>query len=508
MMGGLNMRWLLASLGAVLFLAGLWLLLGVYQAGHPLSAVGGLVVMAASAWVFLSPKAYAYRYLYPGVAAVLVFIVFPAVYTAGIGFTNYSSTNLLSFDRVTAYMLSETTSADGAGMGFSLHQSGEQYRLKLSDDAGQSWVSPLIKLQDNKPQQLQLQVIGIENLPEKESIKTVIAKQAALKALRVTLPNQSQLWRLSSLSQFSPTQLLYQKNADGSLRNTQDGSLIKPNFKTGFYETAAGERLTPGFKVNVGLSNFTRIFASDDFQGPMFKIFGWTVLFAFLTVVFTFVVGMALAVVLNWEALRFRGVYRTLLFLPYAVPGFISILVFRGLFNESFGEINMVLNGLFGLRPAWFSDPFNAKAMILIVNTWLGYPYIMLLCSGLIKSIPSDLYEASAINGAGPLTNLFKITLPLILKPMMPLLIASFAFNFNNFVLISLLTDGRPDFIDSKVPAGTTDILVSYTYRLAFQDSGQNFGLAAAISTVIFALVAVLSLINLKLTRVNQEEKR
>jgi maltose/maltodextrin transport system permease protein len=502
-MSGFNMRWLLASLGVVLLMAGLWLLLGVYQSGHTLSAVAGLVVMAASAWVFLSPKAYAYRYLYPGVAAVLVFIVFPAVYTAGIGFTNYSSTNLLSFDRVTAYMLSETTTADGAGMAFSLHQSGGLYRLKLSDEAGQSWVSPPFKLQDNKPQQLQLQVSGSESLPEKESIKTVIAKQSALKALRVTLPNQTQPWRLSSLSQFSPTQLLYQKNADGSLRNTQDNSLIKPNFKTGFYETAAGDSLTPGFKVNVGFSNFTRIFASDDFQGPMFKIFGWTVLFAFLTVVFTFVVGMVLAVVLNWEALRFRGVYRTLLFLPYAVPGFISILVFRGLFNESFGEINMVLNGLFGLRPAWFSDPFNAKAMILIVNTWLGYPYIMLLCSGLIKSIPSDLYEASAINGAGPLTNLFKITLPLILKPMMPLLIVSFAFNFNN-----LLTDGRPDFIDSKVPAGTTDILVSYTYRLAFQDSGQNFGLAAAISTVIFALVAVLSLINLKLTRVNQEEKR
>ncbi|MEN9656983.1 MAG: hypothetical protein RL571_448 [Pseudomonadota bacterium] len=507
-MGGFNRRWLWVSLGAVLFLAGLWLLLGVYQAGHPLSAVGGLVVMAGSAWMFLSPKAYAYRYLYPGVAAVLVFIVFPAVYTAGIGFTNYSSTNLLSFDRVTAYMLSETTTADGAGMAFSLHQSGGQYRLKLSDEAGQSWVSLPVKLEDNKPQQLQLQALGTESLPEKVSIKTVIAKQAALKALRVTLPNYAQSWRLSSLSQFSPTQLLYQKNADGSLLNTQDGSLIKPNFKTGFYETAAGDSLTPGYKVNVGLSNFTRIFASDDFQGPMFKIFGWTVLFAFLTVVFTFVVGMALAVLLNWEALRFRGVYRTLLFLPYAVPGFISILVFRGLFNESFGEINMVLNGLFGLRPAWFSDPFNAKAMILIVNTWLGYPYIMLLCSGLIKSIPSDLYEASAINGASPLTNLFKITLPLILKPMMPLLIASFAFNFNNFVLISLLTDGRPDFIDSKVPAGTTDILVSYTYRLAFQDSGQNFGLAAAISTVIFALVAVLSLINLKLTRVNQEEKR
>ena len=95
-----------------------------------------------------------------------------------------------------------------------------------------------------------------------------------------------------------------------------------------------------------------------------------------------------------------------------------------------------------------------------------------------------------------------------MLKPLTPLLIAAFAFNFNNFVLISLLTNGRPDFLDTSVPAGTTDILVSYTYRIAFEDSGQNFGLAAAISTVIFAMVAVLSWINLRATRITKEEAR
>jgi maltose/maltodextrin transport system permease protein len=224
-------------------------------------------------------------------------------------------------------------------------------------------------------------------------------------------------------------------------------------------------------------------------------------------VLFTLCLGVTLAVVLNWEALKFRTAYRTLLFLPYAVPGFISILVFRGLFNQNFGEINLILNTLFGIKPAWFADPFLAKCMILIVNTWLGYPYIMVLCTGLIKAIPADLYEASAIAGAGPLTNFFKITAPLILKPLTPLLISSFAFNFNNFVLIALLTNGRPDFLDTKVPAGTTDILVSYTYRIAFQDSGQQFGLAAAISTVIFILVATLALVNLRLTKVNVEAR-
>jgi maltose/maltodextrin transport system permease protein len=140
---------------------------------------------------------------------------------------------------------------------------------------------------------------------------------------------------------------------------------------------------------------------------------------------------------------------------------------------------------------------------MVVVNTWLGYPYFLVLCTGLLKAIPVDLYEASAIAGAKPLTNFFKITAPLIVKPLSPLIISAFAYNFNNFVLVSLLTNGRPDFLNTKIPAGTTDILVSYTYRIAFLDSGQNFGLAAAISTVIFFLVALLSFANLRVAARN-----
>ena len=151
--------------------------------------------------------------------------------------------------------------------------------------------------------------------------------------------------------------------------------------------------------------------------------------------------------------------------------------------------------------PAWFADPWLARTMILIVNTWLGYPYVMVLCSGLLKSIPADLYEASALAGAGPLVNFFRITAPLVARPLAPLLISAFAFNFNNFVLIALLTDGRPDYLNTKLPAGTTDILVSYTNRIAFTDSGQNFGLAAAISTLIFVMVALMSVVQLRAMR-------
>ena len=258
--------------------------------------------------------------------------------------------------------------------------------------------------------------------------------------------------------------------------------------------------------MGVGWKNFVKILTDEGVQEPFLKIFMWTVVFALLTVVFTTIIGMVFASLVQWEALRGKSVYRLLLILPYAVPGFISILIFKGLFNQSFGEINLILNNLFGIRPEWFNNPFLAKTMLLIVNTWLGYPYIMIVCMGLLKAIPQDLYEASAIDGASVWQNFTRITMPLLVKPLMPLLIASFAFNFNNFVLIQLLTNGGPNMVGTTTPAGHTDLLVSYTYRIAFEGSGtQDFGLAAAIAVIIFLLVSGLALFQIRMTKLSQD---
>ncbi|MEW9899560.1 maltose ABC transporter permease MalF [Chitinivorax sp. PXF-14] len=503
-------KWLVRGGLLALLLASLYAVVMVYSAGQPMLALSVLAAIGAAVFVYSSPRMYAYRYLFPGIAAAIVFVLLPLVYTVAIGFTNYSSKNLLSFERATQYLLDETYKAEGESYAFSLHADGNAYRIRLEDSQkGNVFVTEALALKKAEP--LTIPAIPFDTarvvLGEPVQLRELIKLQGALKAVSVTFPDGRGA-SMSGLREFSPVHKLYEKQADGSLRNQESGTVLKPNFKTGFYEAADGTQQQPGFKVGIGGANFVHIFTDPAFQEPFIRIFLWTVAFSALTVLFALTVGIVLAVVLNWEALRFRMVYRTLLFLPYAVPGFISILVFKGLFNQSFGEINLILDALFGVKPAWFSDPFLAKVMILIVNTWLGYPYMMVLCMGLIKAIPADLYEASAIAGAGPLTNFFKITLPLIIKPLTPLLISSFAFNFNNFVLISLLTAGRPDFLDTKVPAGTTDLLVSYTYRIAFEDSGQNFGLAAAISTVIFVIVAILSLVNLRLTKVNQAEPR
>jgi maltose/maltodextrin transport system permease protein len=368
-------------------------------------------------------------------------------------------------------------------------------------------VTPPLALRGGKAHQVSPLPAAGEALGPELSLAEVISHRDALMQLTLQLPDGTGL-QYVGLHEFAPLQPVWIEQPDGALKQRETGTLYRPNRDTGFYENAAGETLQPGFKVGVGLANYARMVGDADFRGPFLSIFVWTVVFSALTVLFTLAIGMSLAVLLNWEALRFKTVYRVLLFLPYAVPSFISILVFKGLFNQNFGEINAILNAVFGTRPAWFADPLLAKTMILIVNTWLGYPYIMVLCTGLLKAIPSDLYEASAIAGASPWVNFTKITAPLIIKPLTPLLVAVFAFNFNNLVLITLLTKGRPDFLNTKVPAGTTDILVSYTYRIAFQDSGQNFGLAAAISTLIFFMVAALSLLNLRLMRVNAQAAR
>lgn len=503
-------KWIGPALLALLALSGLYLVFMLYVSGQTVIAGVGLFVVALMVYVYTAPGAYSYRYLFPGVAGALIFVVFPMIYTIAIGFTNYSSKHLLEFDRATKYLLDETYQAEGLTFATTIHREGSEYRLKLdNEDAAISFVTGPLALK--KAERVVVQATPTASsgvaLGDPLELRDIIPLRNMLKEVVVKLPDGVEL-TMSGLREFAPVKKLYSKNPDGSLTNVQTGQIVKPNFKTGFYETAEGEQLTPGFKVGIGFDNFRRILGDESIRQPFLRIFAWNVAFSFMSVLLTASVGMFLAVLLNWEAIAGRNIYRTFLFLPYAVPGFISILVFKGLFNENSGEINLILNQLFGVKPEWFTDPTLAKVMILIVNTWLGYPYMMVLCQGLIKSIPADLYEASALAGAGPLTNFFKITMPLILKPLMPLLISSFAFNFNNFVLISLLTNGRPDFLDTKIPAGQTDILVSYTYRIAFGDSGQQFGLAAAISTLIFIMVAILSIINLRLTKVNQQEAR
>ncbi|EKS7794784.1 maltose ABC transporter permease MalF [Edwardsiella piscicida] len=501
-----GLKWL--AVGLLTLLTG-YLTIVMYAQGEYLFAMLTLILLGGGLYIFANRRAYAWRYVYPGLAGMGLFVLFPLICTIAIAFTNYSSTNQLSQERAQSVLLQRMFTS-GQTYAFSLYPDGDQWRLQLTDaQNGQRYLSGPFTLSQSD---LQISIAPADGAPQGSAatLRTVTQHRQTLNSLVALLPDGAAL-RMSSLRQFAASRPLYTLGDDGrTLTDNQSGIAYRPNMQSGFYQAVnadgnwRNERLSPGFTVTTGWKNFLRVLDDEGIRQPFISIFIWTLVFSVLTVIFTVAVGMVLACVVQWEALRGRAAYRVLLILPYAVPAFISILIFKGLFNQSFGEINMMLSQLFGIRPAWFSDPLTAKCMILIVNTWLGYPYMMILCMGLLKAIPEDLYEASAMDGAGPLQNFFRITLPMLIKPLTPLMIASFAFNFNNFVLIQLLTNGGPDMLGTSTPAGYTDLLVSYTYRIAFEGGGgQDFGLAAAIATLIFLLVGALAILNLKASKMN-----
>ena len=291
--------------------------------------------------------------------------------------------------------------------------------------------------------------------------------------------------------------LIYDKKTD-TFTDSSNGVVYKDNGRGNYAaESDPSMTLTPGWRAWNAFENYTKLFSDPNVRGPFIGVFIWTICFAVISVAMMFFVGLLLAVILN-QKIALRRFYRSILILPYAIPSFMSILIWAGMFNRQFGAIN----ALFGTNIDFFNSPTLAKMVILIVNLWLGFPYFYLISSGALQSIPSELEEAAAIDGANGRQIMGKIKLPLILQILSPLLIASFAYNFNNFNIIYLLTGGGPTNVLAGQTAGATDILITYTYKTAFGSQEQNLGLASAISMVIFLIVGSISLWSLRRSKV------
>ncbi|MEY4417851.1 MAG: hypothetical protein RIQ88_289 [Actinomycetota bacterium] len=275
------------------------------------------------------------------------------------------------------------------------------------------------------------------------------------------------------------TKATYKDDGRGNFRNTKDKA----------------DYLDPGWRQGIWFENFTNLFTEPKIREPLIAVFIWTIAFASLTVITQFSFGLLIAMALD-KKIRGRGVYRSIMVLPYAMPSIMSILIWAGMFND-----DGAINGLFNLNIQWLHDPWLAKFVVLLVNLWLGFPYFYLISSGSLQAIPKELAESASIDGATSRQIFRLITLPLLLRMLTPLLIASFAFNFNNFNIIYLLTGGGPEFSFGSL-AGATDILISYTYKLAFGQTVQDYGLASAISVVIFIIVASISMYGIKKSKV------
>ena len=256
----------------------------------------------------------------------------------------------------------------------------------------------------------------------------------------------------------------------------------------------------PGQYSFVGLANFVDILASRGYRitEPLSFYFtlAVTLLWALVNVVLHVSIGLGLALLLKDPLLKLKGVYRVLLIIPWAVPNYITALMWKGMFHQQFGAINGVLVAL-GMEPvSWFTKFSTAFAANVATNTWLGFPFMMVVALGALQSIPQELYEAAEVDGASKWTQFRHITLPLLRPAMLPAVILGSVWTFNMFNIIYLVSGGEP--------GGGTDILVSEAFRWAFQRN-QQYGFAAAYSVLIFVVLLAWSSFTKRLMRASSE---
>lgn len=246
----------------------------------------------------------------------------------------------------------------------------------------------------------------------------------------------------------------------------------------------------------VGISNYVNVITGS-ISEVFFPVLGWTIVFAILTTLGGYLIGLSLAMMLNNRNMPEAKLYKSILIIPWALPATIAILSWQGLLNESSGGLNTLL-GMFGIAGVpWLSNAFWARTGIIIVNLWLGFPYMMNVCLGSLQSIDTTYYEAARVDGACAWQSFKAITFPLVTKMSIPLVVSTFAFNFNNFSNIYMITAGGPARVGSQF-AGSTDILASTIYKMTTQTN--RYELSATLSVISFLIVGTLTFINLRLS--------
>ncbi|XJS10054.1 carbohydrate ABC transporter permease [Aerococcaceae bacterium WGS1372] len=255
----------------------------------------------------------------------------------------------------------------------------------------------------------------------------------------------------------------------------------------------------------VGLDNFLNIFTLSTFRDAFTSVFTWTIIWTVCATTLQIVLGVFTAVIANQPFIRGKRIFGVIFLLPWAVPAFITIMSFSNMFNDSVGAINtQVIPSLNNFIPfvdigriAWKTDPFWTKVAIIMIQGWLGFPYIYVMTTSILQAIPADLYEAAKIDGAGAIRRFRDITLPTVLAVAAPVFVTQYTGNFNNFSMIYLFNNGGPG--SAGGGAGQTDILISWIFKLTTNNSPQ-YSLAAALTIIVSFIVIGTTLIVFKRT--------
>ncbi|MEY4422474.1 MAG: Maltose transport system permease protein malF [Actinomycetota bacterium] len=480
-------------------------------------------------WIYLRKGGLPAKYLAPGVILLICFQIYTVIFSGYISFTNYGSLHNGNYEAaLNATMLAAVEPVEGASEydikivkgndgvlqflatdfnTFKVYLGGANYAThpirEVTDSDG------LVKGADGTAESLE----GYTRLNDDQITNNAIAIIGLKVPLGPDIANDGFLATsdgyYGAVNKFSYTY----DEATKTISTTADNRKYVADDREGFFvDPTTGDRLNEiGWRTNVGWKNFQTIFTDKELRGPLLGVLLWTFQFAILTVLSTFVLGLILALLLNDERIKGLKIYRSILILPYAFPAFLSAYVWKGMYNTDRGFINnSILHLGEGNKIPWLEQQGPARAAILIMNLWLGFPYMFLITTGALQAIPADLSESASIDGASSWQTFRLIKLPLLLVSLTPLLIASFAYNFNNFTVIYLLTGGGPVLDPTlRVTTGATDILITFVYRIAFGGGvGANYGLASAFSVLIFFIIGGISFFSFKRTRSLEEATR
>jgi arabinogalactan oligomer/maltooligosaccharide transport system permease protein len=467
------------------------------------------VVVAATLaidWLYLVPRSWTLpaKFLLPGTIFLIGFQIIPIVFTINVAFTNYSTGHILTKDQAVAAIEVNSLQAPENGRQFDMAPArdadGRLVLLLHDAESGKDYVGTTKSLTELPKSSITIGPTGQPSAAEGYTLvkgAELFSLDRQLSAFTVPTTGDAAVrpQGTSVAVELKPT-LRYEPQRNVFVR-ISDGTVFRENGLGSF--VAGKEELEPGWKTYTGFRNFGRIIHDPLVRKPFLSIFAWTFAFAAAVVLISFAAGLFLAVALDKRGMRFQRTYRSILIVPYAIPGFLSLLVWGGLLNDDFGVVNnSILHAhvpwLFGGPVfSWLSFITWPRIAVVLVSVWLTTPYFFLVSLGALQSIPSELTEAARVDGGGPWQIFRRVTLPLLLVAVAPLMIASFAFNFNNFNNVYLLTQGGPYNGASSI-AGNTDILISYTYKLAIAaGKGNDYGLASAVAIIIFFIVAGIS---------------
>jgi arabinogalactan oligomer / maltooligosaccharide transport system permease protein len=495
---------------AVIDIGLVWLIARLFGDGsYPLVAMLSMLLVFITV-SFSIEQLKPYRWMALGLSLMMLFVLYPIFYTIYLSTTNVGHGHVLTKQQAIASLEREQyVPTDGQSFKWTAFQSPSgDYTLWLqSKDGAVALVKPGERIDAPAAGTNGIGSLDENGIPttlegyQRLERRDVIARLDALGRMEFGVPPNT--IRIASLSAASTTQQRYRYDAQQDTMTDQETGLVYRESE-GTFTADTGETLTPGFFVAVGTDNFSRFFSSAALRGPLTSIVIWNFTYALLSVALSFALGLFIAIL--FDKLPGKRIIRTLLIIPYPIPALVSILIWRNLLNPDFGALVKLQEALFGTAPNWLTNPTATRVAILIINMWLSYPYFYIVSSGALQAIPSDMLDAAEVDGANVWQKFSKVTFPLLLQIVSPLLVASFAFNFNNFNLIYIFNEGNPPIAGSPVPAGHTDILISFVYKLAFNSAQSDYGLASAISIVLFVFVGLMTWFQFRYTRVLEDQ--